>query len=123
MMYNIKYTDTGKTNKTITRLTIGAGQELTFSVTDENGTAIDLTSVATNMKIYIGDKVVGSTVTAVTIGSGLIKYPLIAADFAEGDIGTYNVELQFADNATLGSATSIIRTSGCVLTVIDTIAD
>ena len=127
LMYYARYTDTDRDAKTISRLTIGAGQELLFTIYDENGDAVDLSSVTTNMKIYVGTlsalKVDGRTMTAVSASDGTVKYPLIAADFAEGDVGTFVVELQFANNATIGSSTSTIRAGDLELTVEDSISD
>lgn len=127
-MYIAKFTDTGSKTKVITRNTFGAGQELLFSITDENGAAINLSTLTTSMLIYIGTEgtliVTGGTVADATSASGLVKYEIQSTDFnAESDVGIHNIELQFSDNATLGSATKIIRVGGMSLTVIDTIVD
>jgi hypothetical protein len=128
LMYYARYTDGNLSESTITRGQLGAGQELEFTVYDEDGDVVDLSSLTTNMKIYVGTlsalKITGGTLTAVSASDGTVKYALIATDFdAEGDAGTYEVELQFANNATIGSATSIIRAGGLTLKVIDTISD
>lgn len=128
LMYNAKYTNSGKTEKTIIRNTLGAGQELTFTVMDDSGDVVNLSTLTTNMKVYIGAsgalEVDGGTLTAVDASVGTFKYALTSANFsAEGDAGTHTVELQFADNATLGSATKIVRAGGLTLTVLDTIGD
>jgi len=127
-MYLAKFTDTGEKTKTITRKTFGAGQDLTFTVTDENGTAINLSGYTTNMKISIGVEgtlsVDSATLADVTVASGKVKYPLVIGDFStEGEVGTHSIELQFADNANLALAAKIIRVGGLSLTVVDTIID
>lgn len=127
-MYKAKFTDTGSKTKVVTRNTFGVGQELLFTITDENETVIDLSTLTTDMKIYIGTEgtliVNGGTVADATAASGLVKYVILSTDFnAESDVGIHNVELQFSDNATLGSATKIIRVSGISLTIVDTIVD
>lgn len=128
LMFYAKYTVDGMSTNTITRGLLGAGQELKFTVYDEDGDVVDLTSVTTNMKLYVGTpsalKLSGVTMTAVDATEGTVKYPLTASDFnAEADAGTYTVELQFADNATVSSAGSVIRAGGLTLTVEDTISD
>ena len=127
LMYYAKYTDTGLNTKTVSRLTIGTGQDLLFTIYDENGDVVDLSSVTTNMKIYVGVegtlKIDGRTLSAVDASVGTFKYPLIAADFAEVDVGTHNIELQFANNATIGSSTSTVRAGDLELTVEDSISD
>ena len=129
MMYHAVYTDTGKTTKTIGRRTVGTGQELLFSIFDENNAVVNLTTVTTNMKIYVGtlahQEIAGGTLTSVGAATlGTVKYPLATTDFdEEADAGVHDVELQFANNATIGSSTSTIRVGGLSLTVLDTISD
>jgi len=129
MMYHAVYTDTGKNHKTMTRKTVGAGQELKFTILDENDAIVNLTTVTTNMKIYVGtlaeQEIAGGTITLVGAATlGTVKYPLATTDFdEEADIGTHAVELQFGTNATIGSSTSTIRTGGLTLSVLDTISD
>lgn len=129
MMYYARYTDTGGKNKTIMRGIVGAGQELLFSIYDENDAVVDLTTVTTNMKIYVGThtalQITSGTLTLVGAATlGTVKYALQTTDFdAEVDAGTYLVELQFGTNATIASSTSTIRTGDLYLTVEDTIAD
>lgn len=129
MMYYAKYADTGLKNKTIMRKTVGAGQELTFSVFDENDAVVDLTTVTTNMKVYIGTnnalKVDGGILTLVGAATlGTVKYALQTTDFnTEDDVGNYTVELQFGTNATIADSTSTIRAGGLFITVEDTISD
>lgn len=128
-MYYARYTDTGKNNKTIMRGIVGAGQELSFTVYDENESVVNLTTVTTNMKIYVGTnaalQISGGTLTLVGAATlGTVKYALQTTDFdAEGDAGTYQVELQFGTHATIASSTSTIRAGDLSLTVEDTIAD
>lgn len=128
LMYYARYTDGNLTESTITRGQKGVGQELEFTVYDEDGDAVNLTSVTTNMKIYIGTlsalKVTGGSLTAVSAADGTVKYALQATDFdAEGDAGTYEVELQFGTNADISLSTSTIRAGGLTLKVMDTISD
>ena len=125
-MYNLEYTDTGEKTKTITRGTFGAGQELQFTVKDENGSAVDLTDVTTVMKIYVGVEgtlqIDGETVAIGTATSGTCTYALQSTDFdAEEDAGSYAVELEFSDNAI--TPTKQIRAGKASLKVIDTISD
>lgn len=128
-MYYARYTDTELNNKTILRKTVGAGQELLFTVYDENGSVVNLTTVTTNMKIYIGAndalQVTGGTLTLVGEATlGTVKYALETTDFdAESDAGTYPVELQFGTAAAIADSTSTIRAGDLCLTVEDTIAD
>lgn len=127
LQYQIIYTDTGEKTKTINPNTFGSGTDLEFTVIDENGSAINLTTVNTAMKIYIGTtsalKVNGGTLIDVAVATGKVKFPLVTGSFAEGDVGSYNVELQFADNVTYSSATLGIRASGASLKVVDNIQD
>lgn len=128
LMYYARYTDGNKDNSEITRNLLGAGQELEFTVYDEDGDAVDLTTVTTNMKLYVGTlsalKINGGVITVVSATDGTVKYALSGSDFsAEGDAGTYEVELQFGTNATISASTSTIRAGGLTLTVKDTIGD
>lgn len=129
MMYHARYTDTRTNGKTILRNTVGAGQELTFTILDENDDIVNLTTVTTNMKIYAGIRgslaLNGESITLVGAATlGTVKYALQTTDFAtEGSIGVFPIELQFGTNATIGSSTSTIRVRGSTLTVVDTIAD
>ena len=124
LQYQVTFTDTGSKIKTVNVDTFGSGADLTFTVKDENGTAVNV-SALTSMKIYVGTqsalKITGGTLVDVTVASGKVKFPLVTGSFAEADIGNYAIELQFADNATLSSATKIIRAGGATLNVIDTI--
>lgn len=127
-MYYARYTDGNLSESTITRGQLGTSQEIEFTIYDENGDVVDLSGLTTNMKIYVGTlsalKVDGGTITAVSASDGTVKYALQATDFdAEVDAGTYEVELQFADNPVIGLSTSIIRAGGLTLTVVDTISD
>ena len=127
-MYYARYTEGNKTNTEITRRQLGTTPTLDFTVYDEDGDVVNLTSLTTNMKIYVGSltalQITGGTLVDNTVASGKVKYVLLSTDFdAEIDAGTYDVELQFADNATIGSATSVIRAGGLRLTVKDTISD
>ena len=129
MMYHARYTDTNSKGKTILRNTVGAGQELTFTILDENDDVVNLTTVTTNMKIYAGTRgslsLDGETLTLVGAATlGTVKYALQTTDFAtEGSVGTFPVELQFGTNATIASSTSTIRARVFTLTVVDTISD
>lgn len=129
VMYYARYTDTDSKNKTIIRKTVGAGQELLFTIYDENGTVVNLTTVTTNMKIYVGTnsnlEITGGTLTLVGAATlGTVKYALQTTDFdEEGDAGSYLVELQFGTDATIANSTSTIRAGDIFLKVEDTISD
>jgi len=128
LMYYAKYTVDNLSTNTITRGLLGTGQELKFTIYDEDGDVVDLTSVSTNMKLYVGTptalQIDGGTLTAVSLTAGTVKYPLVATNFdAENEAGTYTVELQFANNADVSLATSVIRAGDLTLKVIDTISD
>jgi hypothetical protein len=124
MMYNAVYTDTGEQTKTIIAGQIGAGQELLFTIKDEDGDVVDLTDIVTNMKIYIGVDgtlvVNGGTVVIVAATSGTCKYVITNTDFTVA--GLYDVEIVFADNAVIASATEIITAGGSKLKVEDSIS-
>ena len=127
LQYQVIYTDTGEKTKTINPNTFGSGTDLEFTVVDENGAAVNLTTVNTAMKIYVGTlstlKINGGTLVDVAVANGTVKFPLVTGSFAEADVGSYAVELQFADNATYSSATLGIRAGGASLKVIDNIQD
>lgn len=125
LQYQVTFTNTGLRAKTVNVDTFGSGTDLTFTVKDENGTAIDLSALTTNMKIYVGThsalKISGGTLLDVDVANGKVKYPLTDANFTESDVGTYDIELQFANDAVLATATKIIRAGGATLSVVDTI--
>ena len=127
LQYQLEYTDTGERTKTINPNTFGSGTDLEFTVVDENGSAVDLTTVSTSMKIYIGTlsalKVDGGTLVDVSVANGKVKFPLVTGSFAEGDVGYYTVELQFMNNAVYANASLVIRAGGASLRVEDNIQD
>jgi len=135
MQYNVIYTALSTlpnklvTNKSMVRNTFGSGQDLFITIVDEKGVAVDCSTVDTYKKIYIGSgatKIVdGGDLTTVTASSGTYKYPIAATDFntEATDVGTWDVEVILADNATYGSQTLRIVAGGAVLQVKDTIMD
>lgn len=128
-MYGLKYTDTGKTHKEIIRGVIGAGQELLFTVIDDSGAAVDLSDLSAYLEIFIGIEggliVDGGTLTAVAAASGTFKYAIGSTDFnvEATDVGSWQVELKFANHATPASGTIIAIAGGASLKVTDTVSD
>ena len=135
MQYNVIYTAMSTlpndlaTVKEIVRNTFGSGQDLFVTIVNENGTAVDCSSVTTYEKIYIGSgatKIVdGGDLTTVDASAGTFKYPITATDFNDEstDVGTWDVEVILGDNATYGSQTLRIVAGGATLKVVDHIMD
>jgi len=129
--YNIVFTDTGKTIKSINTLTIGVGQELQFTIKNYAGSSIDCSGIATYKKVCIGNDMTtpannpvnAKDLVAVDAETGTFKYTIEAADFVEADAGTYLIQITLANNVALGDATSVLRAGGAYLTVIDSISD
>jgi len=135
MQYNIIYTAMSTlpndltTIKKIVRNTFGAGQDIFITIVNENGTAVDCSTVTTYKKIYIGSgatKIVdGGDITAVDASVGTFKYTITATDFnsESTDVGMWDVEIILANNATYGSQTIRMVAGGASLNVVDTIMD
>lgn len=135
MQFNIVYTAMSTlpndlaTTKKLVRNTFGDGQDLFITIVNENGTAVDCSSVTTYKKIYIGSgatKIVdGGDLTAVSAAGGTFKYPITATDFnvEATDVGMWDVEIILANNATYASQTIRLVANGASLNVVDTIAD
>ena len=135
MQYNIVYTAMSTlpnkltTLKKLVRNTFGDGQDLFITIVNENGTAVDCSTVTTYKKIYIGSgatKIVdGGDLTAVSAAGGTFKYPITATDFntESTDVGMWDVEIILANNATYADQSIRMVASGASLHVVDTIMD
>ena len=135
MQYNIAFTDLSDLPKsrtssmTLVRNTFGAGQDINITIVDENNNYVDCDTIKTSAKIYIGlDSTLivdGGTLTEIDATYGTFKYTISATDFdAEStDVGTWNVEVILANNATYGSQTIRLVAGGASLRIIDTIRD
>ena len=125
MQYNIKYTDTGESDKTIVRGTSGTLGTLSFTIVDENDDAVNFTGMTTVKELYVGIEGAlitnGVTLTSETAASGLATYTIPWATFGDDDdCGVFNVEIYLADNV---SPTKAISAGGATLTVIPSIID
>jgi len=124
--YNVIFDDIGSNEKTIIRGIGGTHGILQFAIIDENRSAVALTGLDTVAKIYVGTEgsfqINGTALTSVTTATGKATFALdYTTHFADNDdVGTFKVELYFADNA---SPTKIIAAGNCYLTVLPSLED